>query len=262
MIRTVRAELVKLTRARVLVATGVLAAAFATLTTLLVFLSAKDTPSGRGDRLQSLAELAHAGGATQAFATGVSFAGLLLFVVMIANMSSEFGQGTIRSLLMRQPHRVRLLAGKLAALVIFVAGFLLVSEVLTWVISAVVAPTQDVATSQWYTLSGFGQAGADFGRALFGASAWMLLGTMVAVLVRSTPLALGIGIAWAGPGEHITQNAWSGAGKWFPGLSLEAVASSGTDVVTQGRALLMATIFAVAALVASMTVFSRRDVTS
>ena len=33
----------------------------------------------------------------QAFATGVSFAGLLLFVVMIANMSSEFGQGTIRS---------------------------------------------------------------------------------------------------------------------------------------------------------------------
>ncbi len=262
MIRTVRAELVKLGRPRVLVASGILAAAFAVLTSLLVFTSAEETPSGSGGRLQSLSQLGEAGGATQAFATGVSFAGLLLFVVIIANVASEFTQGTFRSLLMRQPHRLRLLAGKLVALLAFVTAFLVVAEVLTWAVSAVVAPTQDVSTSEWYTAAGFGEALADLGRALFGAAAWITFGTTVAVIARSTPLALGIGIAWAGPIEHITQDSWTGANRWFPGLLLEAVAADGTRDVTLGRALLLGTAFAAAALVASMTVFARRDVTT
>lgn len=262
MIATVRAELVKLSRPRVLVASGILAAVFAALTSLLVFTSADATPSGAGGRIQSLTQLGGAGGATQAFATGVSFAGLLLFVVIIANVASEFTQGTFRSLLMRQPHRVRLLGGKLLAILAFVTAFLVVTEVLTWVVSAIVAPTQGVSTSQWYTAAGFGEALADLGRALFGAAAWITFGTTVAVIARSTPLALGIGIAWAGPIEHITQDSWAGANRWFPGLLLEAVAADGTRDVTLGRALFLGTVFATVALVASMAVFHRRDVTT
>jgi ABC-2 type transport system permease protein len=262
MIATVRAELVKLTRPRVVIASGILAAAFAVLTTLLVFSSAKAEPSGAGGRIQSIAQLSEAGGATQAFATGVSFAGLLLFVVIIANVASEFTQGTFRSLLMRQPHRLRLLTGKLLAIVTFVTAFLLVTEVLVWGVSALVAPSQDISTSQWYTASGFTEALADLGRALFGAAAWITFGTTVAVIARSTPLALGIGIAWAGPIEHITVDSWAGANRWFPGLLLEAVAANGTTDVTLGRALLLGTVFTAAALVASLTVFARRDVTT
>jgi ABC-2 type transport system permease protein len=262
MIATIRAEMVKLTRGRVVVVMGILAAVFAVLTTLLVFMSAENQPSGAGGRVASLGELAQAGGATQAFATGVSFAGLLLFVVFIANISSEFSQGTFRSLLMRQPHRVRLLAGKLTAMLLFIGAFLLMAEVLTWVMSAIVAPSQHVATSQWYSLDGVGEAVVDLGRAMFGATTWAVFGTLIAVIARSTPLALGIGIAWAGPFEHLFQDAWSGAARWFPGLLLEAVAANGTTEVTVGRALAVAAVFAVAALAASVTVFARRDVTT
>jgi hypothetical protein len=42
---------------------------------------------------------------------------------------------------------------------------------------------------------------------LFWITGYALLGMTVAVLVRSVPLALGIGIAWAGPVEHIIQDA-------------------------------------------------------
>jgi hypothetical protein len=163
---------------------------------------------------------------------------------------------------MRQPHRLRLLAGKLLALLAFVTAFLFVTEVLTWVVSAMVAPSQDVATSQWYTAAGFGEALADLARAVFGAAAWMTFGTVIAVIARSTPLALGIGIAWAGPFEHITQDSWSGANRWFPGLLLEAVAADGTNEVTFARAIAVASVFLVAALAASLTIFARRDVTT
>jgi hypothetical protein len=262
MIATIRAELVKLTRPRALVAAGVLAAVFAVLTTLLVFSAAEERPSGAGGRVASIAELSQAGGATQAFATGISFAGLLLFVLFIANMTGEFAQGTFRSLLMRQPHRVKLIVGKLAALMIFVAGFLVVAEAVTWLTSALVAPSQDVSTAQWYSLDGLGEAVQDLGRGLFGAAAWAALATVIAVVARSTPIALGIGIAWAGPIEHITQDSWTGAAKWFPGLLLEAVAADGTDEVGLARALVLGGAFALAALAASLTIFARRDVTT
>jgi hypothetical protein len=107
-----------------------------------------------------------------------------------------------------------------------------------------------------------GEAVQDLGRGLFGAAAWAALATVIAVVARSTPIALGIGIAWAGPIEHITQDSWTGAAKWFPGLLLEAVAADGTDEVGLTRALLLGGAFAAAALVASLTVFSRRDVTT
>lgn len=71
--------------------------------------------SGRG---ATVASLGQAGGATEAFSIGVSGAGILVLVLFIANVAGEFSQGTFRTLLMRQPRRVGLLAGKMAALLV------------------------------------------------------------------------------------------------------------------------------------------------
>jgi ABC-2 type transport system permease protein len=260
MIRSFKAELLKLRRRRVALVAAVGALAFAVIASTAVILSATET-TGPRDRGASIESLGQAGGATEAFAVGVSFTGLLVLVLFIANVAGEFSQGTIRTLLLRQPRRLPLLAGKMAALLIFVAGVLLLAEVLTVGASAAIAPSQDVATSSWFGLDGLGEAAKDYGTAMLGVASWALLGMAIAVFVRSIPVALGIGIVWAGPFEHILQDSWTSADHWFPGLLLESLAAGGTDDVAFGRALALVAVYVVVAASAAAVVFARRDIT-
>ncbi len=257
-----KAELLKLRRRRVALAVVLSGLAFAALSATVVFLSAAgpgERPTTRG---ASVAELSQAGGATEAFALGASFIGILVMVLFIANVAGEFSQGTFRTLLMRQPRRVGLLAGKMAALLLFAAGVLALAEVLTVAASLLLAPSQDVATSSWFGVDGLREAAGDYGRALLGMTAWASLGMALAVFVRSIPVALAIGIVWSGPFEHLTQDAWTTATQWFPGLLLEALAAGGTDDVSVGRALTLVGIYVAVAAGAAAFVFARRDVTA
>lgn len=260
--RVTRAELAKLCRRRVLLAAPTVAAAFAAVATAAVFLSAQPAGGRAPGRAITLDELAAAGGGTQAFATGASFVGLLVFVTFIANVTGEFSLGTFRTLLMRQPGRVRLLAGKMTALLLFAAAVLLGAEALTLAASAMVAPTQDVSTSEWFTLASLGEAAGDYARALSVVGGWALLGMALGVAVRSTPVALALGVAWAGPFEHIFQDAWAAASRWFPGLLLEALAVGGTPDVSFPRAAALISAYVVVAAGAALFLFARRDVTA
>jgi ABC-2 type transport system permease protein len=260
MIRSFKAELLKLRRRRVAVVATAGALALAVIASTAVFLSATQAagPRGRGATIESLSR---AGGATEAFALGASFVGLVVLVLFIANVAGELSQGTIRTLLMRQPRRLALLAGKMAALLAFVAGVLMLAEVLTVAASAAIAPSQDVATGSWYGLDGLAEAASDYASALLGVCAWALLGMAIAVFVRSIPVALGIGIVWAGPFEHIVQDSWTSADRWFPGLLLESLTAGGTDDVAFGRALALVAVYVAVAVSAAAVMFARHDVT-
>jgi hypothetical protein len=50
------------------------------------------------------------------------------------------------------------------------------------------------------------------------------------IIVRSTVPAVAIAVAWMRPLEHIVQGVWADAGRWFPGLLLNAITRSGTDL--------------------------------
>ena len=79
-----------------------------------------DRRSRRGGT--TLAALAGHGGGTEAFAVGASFAGFLVFVTFIALIAAEFSGGTFRALLLRDPHRLRVIVGKLVGILIVAAG--------------------------------------------------------------------------------------------------------------------------------------------
>jgi hypothetical protein len=260
--RTFKAELVKLRRRRVAVAAAVSALAFAVLAAVIVFLSATAPGAPGNERGATVDSLAQAGGATEAFSIGASFAGILVLVLFIANFAGEFSQGTFRTLLMRQPRRAGLLAGKMLALLAFAAVGLALAELLTVAASAAMAPTQDISTASWFGADGLGAAAGDYARALFGVAAWGSLGMALAIFVRSIPVALAIGIVWSGPFEHLLEDAWNAAGQWFPGLLLEAVAAGGTADVSITRALTLVAVYVAVAVTAAAIVFSRRDVTS
>lgn len=260
MIRIFHAELLKLRRRRIAYATGLGALVFAVVTSIAVFVSASDAPGSREGRGTTVDSLGRAGGATEAFASGMSFAGILVMVLFIANFAGEGSQGTFRALLMRQPQRLALLAGKMGALLAFLAAVLLLTELLTVAVSTAFAGTQDVSTTSWFGSDGLGEAAGDFATAMLGLSAWAAFGMALAIFVRSIPVALAIGVVWSGPIEHLAQDAWNPAGEWFPGLLLEDIASGSSPDLAWAGALVG--LYVVAAVGVAGAVFSRRDVTS
>jgi len=260
MIAALRAELLKLCRRRVLLVTAAATLVF-TVGSAAIILSSAGGGSARG-RGATLESLSGAGGGTEVFTSAMSFAGTFLFVVFVGAVAVEFSRGTFRTMLLHQPRRLRLLAGKLAGLLAFAAFVLAAAELLTWVAAKALAPWQDVASGDWVSMAALGDAVADYGSVLFWVTGYALLGTALAVVVRSVPVALAIGIAWAGPFEHLFQDAWSPAERFFPGLLLEAFVAGGTPEVGVWRAFLTVSVYAVLAAAVAGVTFARRDVTA
>lgn len=264
-LRTFRAEMVKLRRPRVVVVAAVATVVFSVATAAIVLVAAEPAPTGPGQGpgpRTTIESLSAPGGGTEVFTTGASFAGTFLFVLFVGAIAAEFSRGTVRTMLLRQPRRIPLLAGKLAALLAFAAVVLAAAEGLTWIAARGLAPGHGIPTSEWTTLTAASAAVADYGTVLFWVAGYATLGMAVAVLLRSVPVALAVGIAWAGPFEHLLQDAWDPATRFFPGLLLEVFVAGGTAEVSASRALVTVALYAAAGLGVAATTFARRDVAS
>jgi hypothetical protein len=98
---------------------------------------------------------------------------------------------------------------------------------------------------------------------------WIVVGVVTAALTvylarhyAGGPIFATGWIAWAGPIEHLLQDAWSPASRVFPGLLLEAFVAGGNTDVSAGRGPATVTVYVVLAAVVAATVFARRDVTT
>lgn len=259
--RLVRAELQRVARRRSIVAIAGGCTLFAIVAGVSTWLAADDTTAVSRRGGARLADLAGTGGATEAFAVGASFAGFLAFVTFIALTAGEFSGGTFRALLLRYPHRTRLILGKLGGLLVVTAAAIALAELATAVVSSAMAPTQDVETSEWFTLASLGAGLRDYVDVLAGVAGWAIFGTTLGVVFRSVPVALGVGFAWAGPFENIVVDSWDGGYRYFPGQVLGSLIRGGTVELGFTRAAITTTIYAGIAFVATLVIVSRRDVT-
>ena len=264
MIRSMHAELLKLRRPAIIYGAGGAMLGFALLATVLTYATATTAAAASfvgGDSLTStVGQLGQPGGLTRGFTIAAGFIGLLVFVLFTTSITSEYGLGTIRVLLLKQPRRARLLAGKLLALLACVAAVLFAAELLSGAAAIVLAHTRGIPTASWFTAAGLRHVAGDYANALLVAGLFGTVGMTVGVLTRSTPLALGIGLAWLAPLEHLIQLNWSGAGNWLPGLVFDAVAAGGTTSTTYLHALTTALAYAALALAVGTLSFLRRDV--
>lgn len=262
MTRIVRAELTRLVQRRTIIVAVVGAIAFAALSALTVLSSAEDNVVRSRQGGATLAEVVGTGGGTQAFAVGASFAGFLVFVSFIALIASEFSGGTFRSLLLRDPHRLRVIVGKLTGALVVAAGVVALFEAATFAMSLAVAPSQDISTSEWFTMGSLGDAVTDYLTVLAGVAGWAIFGTTLAVIFRSVPMALGVGFAWAGPFENIVVDSWATGFKVFPGQVLGSMIRGGTIELGMGRAVATAAAYTAVAAAVSLYLVQRRDVTA
>ena len=129
--------------------------------------------------------------------------------------------------------------------------------------AALVAPSQDISTAGWFGLDGLGQAAGDYVRLVVWALGWAVIGTTIAVVVRSTPIALGIAVLWFGPIENVIGDGHAWAYRWFPGQLLRAiVAPDAPDMVSTGTAAATLAVYGAICVAVVATVLKRRDVTS
>jgi ABC-type transport system involved in multi-copper enzyme maturation permease subunit len=262
MTRIIHAELLRLLRRRTIVIAVAGSVLFAVVATLTVFSSAQASgvPSRRGGA--TLAALAGDGGGTEAFAVGASFVGFFVFVTFIALLAGEFSGGTFRALLLRDPHRVRVIIGKLAGILVVAAAVVALVEACSFVLSLIIAPSKDIATTDWFSLRSLADAGRDYATVFAGVAGWAVFGTALAVVFRSAPLALGVGFAWAGPFENIVVDSWEAGYRYFPGQVLASLIRGGTAELGMDRAVLTAVLYTGIAAASSLILLSRRDVTA
>ena len=241
------------------------AVAFAVVATLTVFSSplvAGAADSRRGGA--TLAALTGAGGGTEAFAVGASFAGFLVFVTFIALVGDRV--------------LGRHVPGAAAPRPAPAAGDRRASSPGSWSSPPGSSRSPRSLTFGIVARDGSGEGHLDESSGsrwpasatpaattltvLAGVAGWAVFGTTLAVIFRSAPLALGVGFAWAGPFENIVVDSWNTGYRVFPGQVLGSLIRGGTTELAMGRAVATALVYTGIAAVACLALVVRRDVTS
>ena len=89
-----------------------------------------------------------------------------------------------------------------------------------------------------------------------------LIGLALAVLTRSSELAIGIGIGYLLVVENLIGLIAPDATVYLPGGTLNALVSGGTSELAWGLALGLVVIYGIVAITVSLLVFHARDISS
>jgi ABC-2 type transport system permease protein len=121
------------------------------------------------------------------------FAGAIALILGVLAVGSEYGWGTLKTVLTQRPRRLSVYAGKLAALAVAVLGIVLATFASSALTSSVIASVESEAIS-WPSVADLAQG---FAAGFLILAMWCLLGVALAVLFRSMALPIGLGLVWA-----------------------------------------------------------------
>jgi ABC-2 type transport system permease protein len=258
-----RSEWVKLRRKTLLLPAFLGLAAAASLFVVLIFSNAPATGSGGG--LPSLTQLARPNGLVFGLTRATFLLGVVAFGTAAAQTASEYSLGTLRQLLVRQPRRVTLLAGKLLAVVTFMVLATAFAAVVAFLAAVAMAQSRGVPTSAWFTSTGFGDLLKALGNIELAVTGYSILGLVVGQFLRSAVGAVILGFAWLLVIEQfILTRIVPGTAPWLPGISLSTIAGSGNADfgISYGHGLAVALAYIAVAVAAALVTFARRDVTA
>jgi hypothetical protein len=198
---------------------------------------------------------------------GLAAASSLFVILIFSNARAHGGGGGLPSLqlLVRQPRRVTLLAGKMLAVVSFMVLATAFAAVVAFVVANAMAQSRGVSTSAWFTGTGFGDLLKALGNIELAVIGYSILGLVIGQFLRSAVAAVIVGFAWLLVIEQfILTRIVPGAAPWLPGISLSTIAGGGnTDFgITYGHGLIVAIVYIVVAIGAASLTFARRDVTA
>jgi ABC-2 type transport system permease protein len=254
-----RSEWIKLRRPTLLATTYVGLAAAASLFTVLMFAQA---PGLGGGDLPSLAQLARPNGLIHGVNRAAVLLGVVAFGIAASQIASEYSLGTLRQLLVRQPRRQVLLAGKYLGVLTFLLGAVIFSSAVAMGAAFVMAHLRHVPTGAWTSGAGITDLTRALGDLLLATIGYTTLGLVVGLLFRSAVTAIIIGFAYLIPVEAIVTRIAPHTASWLPGQLLGFLAEGGTASVGFSRSLILSAVYLCIAVAAAMVVFARKDVTA
>jgi ABC-type transport system involved in multi-copper enzyme maturation permease subunit len=206
------------------------------------------------------------------------FGGVLALMLGVLSVGSEYGWGTLKTLLTQGPGRLRIFAAKLIAVAATLLVFVLVAFLLGALSSLAIAANEGADVSwpdAWLLVRGLLGGWLVF-------AVWAALGILLAVVTRGTALATGIGILYAFVVEGLLSalaqevSALDGLVEFFVranGYSLVAVLGVNADDVSDrgpgsfsgpfvsgDQALVVLALYLAAFVVAAGWLLRRRDV--
>jgi ABC-2 type transport system permease protein len=274
--RAFSSEWVKLSRPATLFGFGGTMIAFTLLFTILAFESAGgrsiDLDGSGSKTFVTAAMLSLPEGSILVVTDMAVFLGIVALALFASNLAGEFSKGTIRMLFVTEPNRLKVLAGKILALTTFVAVGIAATLAFSIGGGALMANTVGVETAAWWTADGLAAIGAAYINITAAALVPALIGATIAVLTRSTTIAISVGLGWFILAEALIGVFWNGLSQWGPAAVSTALAAGGaggigmmggaTPGISYATAILLAVGYSLLALTITSTVLARRDVTS
>jgi hypothetical protein len=255
------AEWRKLRRPTLFFGTFIAALFFNGLITSFVFLMI-DSPQGNADRGRSIGRdvLGLASGSVYGFASIGGLLGIIVLCVFAAQTAQEYTYGTLRNLLVRQPRRLVLLAGKYAAMKTFALLLALINVIVSIGISVYLSDRAKVSTDLWFTSEGWSSIGHTFINVYISIVFYAVIGIALGILLKSPISSISIALVWILILENLIGAVKPATLKWMPGNQLTTIAQGGSETITYSHAFILGSFFVFIALALSTYVFAKRDV--
>lgn len=199
------------------------------------------------------------------------FGGAMIMILGALMTGSEYGWGTLKTVLTQGPGRLQVYAGKLIGLVVTVTVLTLASLGLSAAFSSIIAGVE----SQPVEWPAFTTLAEGYGAGWLILLMWALLGALLGLAMRGTALSIGLGLIWALVIENLIRgvsgllSAFEEFYKLLPGAnagSLVATFGEGTapgvvDVVSGTRGLVTLLVLVAAFTLIGAVLMRRRDIT-
>ena len=253
MTRAFRHELLKLRRPTMLLGSFGVMVALGILGVVITF-----SRAGNGQGNISIASLSQPDGFAASLQHATELMGIVALGVVAVAVAQDYSTGLLRSMLMREPRRLRLLAGKLSADLAYTVAAAVVAMFAALGVALLLGPSRGIDTSQWLH-AGLATTFAEIGAEALVALGFGIFGAVLAVVLRNPATAVIVGVAWSLPVEALLARTWNSLEQWLPVHQLSVIASRGQDA-SLSTALLVGAGFAAAGALVSATLFRRSDV--
>ena len=263
MIRVFRAEWRKLRRPTLFYGTLVAVMGVTALVTSLLFLLI-DSENGNSREGQTInrAILSSFKGITIGFSGSAGLLGLVALCVFASQTAQEYTYGTLRNLLVRQPRRLTLLAGKFISMTLFSLISVVLSAAVSIGLAFALAGRAKVSSDAWTTSDARTALVHTFINVFLSVIAFGAIGMILGLLLRSPISAISIGVAWLIVIETIVSAVVKNSAKWMPGQLINSVATGGDFNASYTHALATLSGYLIFGIALVAVLFRRRDVSN
>ncbi|MGH3804113.1 MAG: ABC transporter permease subunit, partial [Pseudonocardiaceae bacterium] len=121
------------------------------------------------------------------------FGGALAMIFGVLCVGSEYGWGTVKTILAQRPSRSAVIGGKFAVLAIAMITVVTSTFAIDAGVIALVASSESRAID-WPP---FAEVAKGYGVGLLIVSMWGAIGAFLGTVLRGTPVGIGLGLVWA-----------------------------------------------------------------